>query len=119
MVLIEDLKNLKKCINNKLRDYRRRDKIKKEIFQIENEELQTIKIKDAIKLINELDDDICRGCKCKMLFNNYKPYCVYQFSFDRIDNNKIHSIDNLQIVCWNCNSSGYNSIKNYCTHRCH
>jgi len=26
------------------------------------------------------------------------PYCIYQFSFDRIDNTKIHSIANLRIV---------------------
>ena len=54
-----------------------------------------------------------------MLFCNYTPYCVYQFSFDRIDNTKIHSINNLRIVCWNCNSSGYGSIKQSCSRGCH
>ena len=54
-----------------------------------------------------------------MLFCNYTPYCVYQFSFDRIDNTRIHSIDNLRVVCWNCNSSGYGSFKQSCSRGCH
>ena len=54
-----------------------------------------------------------------MLFCNYISFCVYQFSFDRIDNRKIHSNNNLRIVCWNCNSSGYGSIKLSCSRECH
>ena len=115
MVIIEDNNDFSKKFYNKLRDYRRVDKCKKEKFPLENEGLETIKLKDAIKLVDELDTDLCYGCKCKMLFCNYTPYCVYQFSFDRIDNTKIHSNNNLRIVCWNCNSSGYGSIKQSCS----
>ena len=119
MVIIEDNNDFSKKFYNKLRDYRRVDKYKKEKFPLENEGLETIKLKDAYKLVDKLDTDLCYGCECKMLFCNYTPYCVYQFSFDRIDNTKIHSINNLRIVCWNCNSSGYGSIKQSCTRGCH
>jgi hypothetical protein len=119
MVLIEDIKDFSKKFNNKLRDYRRVDKRKKEIFPIENEGLETIKLNDAIKLVNDLKTDLCDGCKCKILFYNYAPYCVYQFSFDRLENDKVHSVDNLRVVCYNCNSSGYGSIKLSCSRGCH
>ena len=109
MVIIEDINDFSKKVNNKLRDYIRVDKYKKENYPLENEGLETIKLKNAIKLVNELDTYLCYGCKCKILFCNYTPFCVYQFSFDRIDNTKIHSNNNLRIVCWNCNSSGYGS----------
>ena len=110
--------DISKKINNKIRDYRRVDKRKKERFPSENEGLETIKLTDAIELINELKTDICEGCNSKMLFN-YSPYCVYQFSFDRIDDKKIHAKSNLRIVCYNCNASGYGSIKGGCSRGCH
>ena len=115
MVEIENIKNLKKHIRYKLTDYKRGDKIKTDKFPEKNKNLKTITVDDAVNLIENLETDICKGCSCKILFCGYIPYCVYQFSFDRIDNEKIHSNDNLQIVCWNCNSSGYGSIKNTCT----
>jgi len=115
MVVVDDFS---KKFYNKLRDYRRVDKLKKEKYPINNEGLETIKLTDAKKLIHELKTDLCEGCNCKMLFN-YTPYCVYQFSFDRIDNTKIHAKSNLRIVCYNCNSSGYGSIKQSCSRGCH
>jgi hypothetical protein len=119
MVIIEDIKSFSKKFHNKIGDYRRVDSYKHEKFPLENQGLQTITLKEAILLVNKLDTDICCGCGCKMLFCNYSPYCVYQFSFDRIDNKKIHSNDNLRIVCWNCNSSGHGSIKETCSRGCH
>jgi hypothetical protein len=119
MVLIENKKDFSKKNYNKLSDYRKVDRYKKEIFPLENENLETIKLKDAIELVNDLDSDLCYGCGCNMLFYNYIPYCVYQFSFDRIDNKKIHSKNNIKIVCWNCNSTGYGSIKKGCSRGCH
>ena len=119
MVFIEDKNIFSKKFYNKLRDYRRVDKYKKEKFPLENENLETIKLQDAIKLVNDLESELCAGCNCKMLFCNYLPFCVYQFSFDRIDNKKMHSVNNIKIVCWNCNSSGYGSIKENCSRGCH
>ena len=119
MVIIEDKADFSIKFYNKLRDYRRVDKHKRECFPLENEGLKTITIEDAVRMVYALDSDICSGCNCKMLFCNYTPFCVYQFSFDRINNAKIHSNDNVRIVCWNCNSSGYGSIKLRCSRGCH
>ncbi len=119
MVIIEDKINFSKKFYNKLRDYKRRDKYINNKFPLENQGLETIKLKDAIKLVSDLDTDVCYGCKCKIIFCYYIPYCQYQFSFDRIDNTRIHSINNLRIVCWNCNSNGYGSIKHSCSRECH
>lgn len=120
MVSIEDLNDFKIKVKNKLRDYRRIDaeKIKYDTLEL-NKDLKTLKLQDCINLVNNLVNDICIGCGCKMLFCNYKPWCVYQFSFDRIDNKKIHCINNLRIVCYNCNSSGYGSKKLSCSRYCH
>jgi hypothetical protein len=52
MVIIEDINDFSKKVNNKLRDYIRVDKYKKENYPLENEGLETIKLKDAIKLVN-------------------------------------------------------------------
>ena len=119
MVLIEDEIDFAKKINKKLGGYRETDKHKKARYPLENTNLKTITKKDIIKLVNDLDTDLCRGCGCKMLFCNYAQFCIYQFSLDRIDNKKIHSINNLRIVCWNCNSSGYGSMKCSCSRGCH
>ena len=54
-----------------------------------------------------------------MLFTNYLPWCVYQFSLDRLHNKIIHSKENLRIVCYNCNSSGNGSDKMSCSRGCH
>ena len=119
MVLIEDKNDFLKKFTNKLGGYRKTDKYKKEKYPLENDNLKTINKKDAIKLVNDLDTELCYGCGCKILFCNYTPFCVYQFSFDRINNKKIHSIDNLKIVCWNCNSVKYGAIKCSCSRGCH
>lgn len=119
MVVIGDKKEFSKKFYNKLRDYRRRDKLIKNAFLSENIGLTTINLKDATKMVNDLNSDLCLGCNCNILFCNYEPYCIYQFSFDRINDKKIHSIDNLRIVCWNCNSSGFGSIKLSCSRKCH
>lgn len=105
MVFIQDEKDFLKRVSNKIKEYKKLDKIKKQQYILENEGLETIKSKEMINLVNKLESDICADCKCKILFCNYSPYCVYQFSFKRIDFKKIHSFNNLQIVCWNCNIS--------------
>lgn len=78
MVSIEDLNDFKIKVKNKLRDYRRIDaeKIKYDTLEL-NKDLKTLKLQDSINLVNNLVNDICIGCGCKMLFCNYKPWCVY------------------------------------------
>lgn len=111
----EELKNK---IRNKLGSYKKRDKKLIAKYPVVNKDLKTVNVKECIDLVEKLDDDKCPCCGCTMLFN-YTPYCVYQFSFDRINNNMIHCKENLRIICWNCNSSGEDAIKQDCTRGCH
>ena len=117
--IIYDKKKFSTKFYNKLSDYRKVDRHKRTRFPFENEGLETVNLSNVITLVNQLDTDLCSGCKCKMLFCDYTPFCLYQFSLVRIDNAKIHSVNNIKIVCWNCNSSGYGSIKNSCSRKCH
>ena len=119
MVHIEDDVDLKKKISNKMSGYRRCDKKKIDFYPILNKDKISFNKEDAIKLVHELESDKCQGCGCTMLFTNYTPYCYYQFSFDRINNKLIHEIENLRIVCWNCNTAGMDSVKDTCIKRCH
>jgi hypothetical protein len=119
MVHIEDRDDLKKKINNKMPGYRRCDKKKIDFYPILNKDKVSFNREEALQLVDVLDSDKCQGCGCTMLFTNYKPYCYYQFSFDRINNKLIHEIDNLRIVCWNCNTAGMDSVKASCIKGCH
>ena len=119
MVFINDYYNFKIKINTKLNGYRTADKKIKLKHPEENKNLTIITSKDAIDMVNDLENDLCIECGCNMLFCNYEPWCVYQFSFDRINNNKIHSKNNLRIICFNCNSSGNNAPKMSCSKNCH
>ena len=57
MVIIQDKNDFSKKFYNKLSSYRLVDKCKREKFPLENEGLETIKLKVAIKLVDELDTD--------------------------------------------------------------
>lgn len=114
-----DIEALKSKIKNKRRDYRRSDKCKKLRHPKENEGLKTISVKEGIELVNALENNKCPECNCEMLFDSFTPFCLYMFSFDRIDEKKIHSKDNLRIICFNCNASGAGAYKNSCSRNCH
>lgn len=109
---------LRAKISGKIQDYRRRDKLLAEKYYIKNIGLTTINSDEGIKLIEKYGK-ICPGCKCKMKLKNYKPWCLYQFTFDKIDNEKIHCFDNLKLACYNCNCLGYGKRKSDCVKSCH
>ena len=81
--------------------------------------------------VAEAADDQCELCGCTMLFENYKPWCQYQFSFDRLDNSRGHSVENVRVICYACNADGGSalvretkgcgpvSVKTPCVHGCH
>lgn len=118
---------VKNC-RRKISAYKQTDdqKIRKRHPEV-NENLVTLNIVDALTLIAILDSDQCVGCGCEMIFTGYLNGCLNQFSFDRIDNSKIHCADNLRIVCLGCNINhnigpngvSYNRIKCCCPKGCH
>lgn len=100
---------LKNKINSKINDYKKVDKKIKSKFPDENINLETLKYIDVMNEINKLTNNLtnaynCPICKDEIIFFNYSPHCIFQFSIDRINSKKIHSKDNFQIVCYNCNS---------------
>lgn len=104
MVEITDIKNLKKNVMNKLRGYRKQDKVILACNPNLNKNKQQITYEECVKLVQQLDTMVCSVCEDTMLFQHYTPWCMYQFSFDRLDNKIIHSIDNIRVICWGCNS---------------
>ena len=118
MVIVNDIKLLKKNLQTKLGDYRKRDKKRGLDFKLS--------INECIQLVNKTDSK-CPECECEMLFEDYKPWCLYQFSLDKIDNEKGHVIENLRIICYFCNAKGGWSvmadrqinIRESCSQKCH
>lgn len=103
--MVQANKELKKKIHSKLSDYRRRDKRLIQKFPYENKELRTISLDLALHMLSSLNCNNCPECGCLMLFTEYKPYEHTQFSFDRINEHKIHDITNLRVICYSCNAS--------------
>lgn len=54
------------------------------------------------QLLNEQDYK-CFKCDGKVITHLYEPYCLYQFSIDRLNNKKPHNEDNIKISCYFCN----------------
>ena len=102
MIHIENKSDLRKKVQKKIYEYQRKDFRIKVKFPIQNANCETITLQNAIEIIESLESDKCTVCNFPILFD-YMPYCMRQFSFDRIDGTKIHSKDNLRIICLHCN----------------
>ena len=87
----------KRCFNimKKINSHQDYDKKK---FDIKGD----IDINYIIELI-EKQKTRCYKCTDKVLTINYEPYCLFQFSIDRIDNFLPHNKDNVRISCYYCN----------------
>lgn len=118
MVEIINKRVFKNRLSRKIQSYKQIDNRCFQRYPNINENLTPILLNDYIKLVNDLDTDICGDCGCNILFENYMPYCFYQFSFHRLDAKKIHSFDNLQIKCWRCSSYSLNEHE-ICSRGCH
>ena len=118
-ISIEDEGNFRIRLRRKISDAGKRDSSDIMARNILNYTSETANEEDCIELIQNLPNDLCMGCNNKMLFCNWEPSCVHQFTLDRIDNSQIHCIHNLRIRCYNCNSCGDGSTKYRCVSGCH
>lgn len=48
---------------------------------------------------------LCYYCKETVLISNWQPYCWYQFTIDRLDDDLPHDNNNCVISCYYCNCS--------------
>ena len=60
-------------------------------------------VDDGVALVMR-SSGVCPVCSCKLLFHSFRPYCLHQFTFDRVDSSKPHGLSNCRAVCFNCNS---------------
>jgi hypothetical protein len=113
-------KNIILSINLKIRTYNKKDI---ETFGV----IGNIKKEDVVALLNK-QKFRCYVCDDIVLTFGYKPYCLYQFSVDRIDNSLPHNTDNILISCYYCNCIGYlknildcqdDKIYKICDNYCH
>jgi len=91
--------NIISCIDTKIRGYNKSDITN---FGV----IGNIKKEDVISLLNK-QKFRCYVCDDIVLTFGYKPYCLYQFSVDRIDNSLPHNRDNILISCYYCNCINY------------
>ena len=64
----------------------------------------------------------CYVCDDDISIKEWMPYCCYQFSLDRIDNNYPHDKNNVLLSCFYCNCRGhqdFNQIDKICNSGCH
>jgi hypothetical protein len=87
--------NLSISIKNKIKEYNKQDFEK---FGIKG----NINFDDIKELLNKQKFK-CYVCNDIVLTYGYKPYCLYQFTLDRIDNTLPHNRNNVLICCYYCN----------------
>lgn len=91
--------NIKVSIDKKINNYTKTDMNK---FGIEG----NVTTKDIMILLNKQKFK-CYVCDDVVLTFGWKPFCLYQFSIDRIDNSLPHNKDNVLISCYYCNCVSY------------
>lgn len=128
---VSDDKLIKNNIYKKINAYKKFDDKLILKYPDENLNLKTITSKEAYEFIKNNNITKCPICHDEILYCNYTPLCLYQFSFDRINNKQIHHINNIQITCYNCNVLKKDNINNdknkifnqcrkeNCFNRCH
>lgn len=106
--------NIRTNIRNKLASHKAFDK---ERFgksgDLEMDDVEKLLIKQQFK---------CYVCGDVVLTANYKPYCCYQFSIDRINNDKPHDRGNVLISCYYCNCRHFplfDQPNKICNYKCH
>lgn len=81
----------------------------------------TATIDDILQLLRK-QNFTCYVCDEKVITSNWKPFCCYQFSIDRINNNLPHDRNNVLISCYYCNCrhySEFNQPNKICNAGCH
>lgn len=89
-------------MQDKINSYKKKDRAKGRNFNDE----EYCDIETILKLMEKLDCK-CYNCGDILIFSGYTPYCLYQFTLDRIDENLPHTKDNVLLCCYYCNCRDY------------
>lgn len=109
-----DTQSLKDNIQRKLERYKISDNGR---FEREG----TVSIDDVLKLLRK-QNFTCYVCDEIVIVCNWKHYCCYQFSIDRINNNLPHDTNNVLISCYYCNCRDhiqFSQKNKICNEGCH
>ena len=102
-------------------------KIRKKIYQHNNFDenkfgvIGNITENDVFELLSK-QKIRCYVCDDLVLTTDWKPHCCYQFSIDRIDDNKPHDRNNVLVSCYYCNCrihSLFQQQNKICNRGCH
>ena len=113
-----DSSGLLKAIKGKINTYTSKDKRR---FDIAG----NVSVEDVKELLKR-QNFRCYKCEEVVLTSKWTPECLYQFSLDRIENNKPHNKDIVLISCFYCNCINYwknfmGKSENFkiCSNKCH
>lgn len=77
---------------------------------------------ENIKILLNYSNRICYNCKDNVDIIPKSKHCCYQFSIDRIDDNKPHNIKNVLVSCYYCNCiihKKFSQQNKICKNGCH
>jgi hypothetical protein len=97
-----DNKNIQSTIARKIREYKRTDLVK---FGTEG----NVESNDVVELLNKQKFK-CYVCNDDVKTFMWRPFCLYQFTLDRLDNSLPHNRDNVLICCYYCNCIDFFSV---------
>jgi hypothetical protein len=109
-----DTKSLQKNISKKISKYKAYDR---DNFDVDND----IDLSYILSIFR-VQKFVCYVCNDLVMSTNYKPYCCYQFSVDRIDNSLPHNKGNILISCYYCNCRHhykFDQKNKVCKYGCH
>ena len=75
MVLVTNNNDLRKKVQKKVYEYQRKDIRIKNKFPVQNTNRETITLRTALQMIENLESEICVICHSPILFD-YLPYCL-------------------------------------------
>tara|TARA_Y100000591_G_scaffold280966_1_gene260471 strand:+ start:485 stop:1399 length:915 start_codon:yes stop_codon:yes gene_type:complete len=89
-------------MQDKINSYKQQDRKKGRNFN--DEEYCDI---ETIKKLIEKQDSKCYVCGDILIFSGYTPFCLYQFTLDRNNENLPHTKNNVLLCCYYCNCRDY------------
>jgi hypothetical protein len=77
MVQVTDKEDLRRKVQTKLYEYKRKDIRLKKKFPIQNTNCETVTLQTALEIIENLESDICTICNFPITFNYVSRLTMY------------------------------------------
>ena len=83
---------------------RLREKVKDSIWEDKRKYGFSLLTTETARRVVEESSGECENCRCELLFDGWQPWCLHQFSLDRMDLTKPHGPNNMRVLCYSCNA---------------